>query len=181
MTQLFSRFVFSFLAFSKTPQTLYEIQVNDIHGKPVSMSQYKGQVLLIVNTASKCGFTPQLKDLETLYNKYKSKGFEILAFPSNDFKQDPAENAEIESFAKKNYEVTFPFFDKGKVSGADKQPLYQFLTDQKSGLLFKDVSWNFEKFLISRDGTVLNRWSSIVKPSSSDVVKALEKALTVKK
>lgn len=166
---------------SNAANSIYEVQVNDIAGKPVPMSQYKGKVLLIVNTASKCGFTPQLKDLETMYKKYKSQGLEVLAFPSNDFKQDPAENSEIASFAQKNYEVTFPFFEKAKVSGKDKQPLYQVLTDQKSGVIFKDVQWNFEKFLVGRDGKVIDRWSSMTSPSSKDVMTAVEKALSAAK
>ena len=131
-------------SFAKTPDSIYDVQVRDITGKPVSMSEYKGKVLLIVNTASKCGYTPQLKDLEAIYKKYKKQGFEVLAFPSNDFKQDPAENSEIVSFAQKKYEVTFPFFEKNSVTGADKQPLFQILTQQKSGIVFKEVLWNFE-------------------------------------
>lgn len=164
-------------SFAKAPDSIYEVQVKDISGKSIPMSQYKGKVLLIVNTASKCGFTPQLKDLETLYKKYKSKGLEVLAFPSNDFKQDPAENSEIASFAQKNFEVTFPFFEKGSVVGDNKQPLYSVLTSQKSGFLFKEVQWNFEKFLVGRKGQVIDRWNSSTSPSSSGLVKAVEKAL----
>ena len=132
---------------------------------------------MIVNTASQCGYTPQLKDLETLYRKYKKQGFEVLAFPSNDFKQDPAQNSEIVSFAQKNYEVTFPFFEKGSVSGNTKQPLFQILTQQKSGAIFKEVLWNFEKFLISRDGKVIDRWNSSASPVSSEIIRPLEMAL----
>lgn len=165
------------LSMAHAANSIYEVQVNDIAGKAVPMSQYKGKVLLIVNTASKCGFTPQLKDLETLYKKYRGQGLEILAFPSNDFKQDPAENTEIASFAQKNYEVTFPFFEKASVSGKTKQPLYQVLTDQKSGVIFKEVQWNFEKFLVGRDGKVIDRWNSMTSPSSNSIVKAVEKAL----
>lgn len=177
MLRLLTLILFT-LSFSKTPDSIYDVQVKDISGKPVSMSQYKGKVLLIVNTASKCGFTPQLKDLEALYKKYQSQGLEVLAFPSNDFKQDPAENSEIASFAHKNYDVTFPFFEKGPVTGDDKQPLFQILTQQKSGLVFREVQWNFEKFLVGRDGKVIDRWSSITKPSSDSIVKAVEKSLT---
>jgi glutathione peroxidase len=164
-------------SFAKAPDSIYEVQVKDISGKPVSMDRYKGKVLLIVNTASNCGYTPQLKDLEGLYKKYKSEGLEVLAFPSNDFKQDPSENSEIASFAQKNYEVTFPFFEKGSVTGETKQPLFQLLTQQKSGVLFKEVLWNFEKFLIGRDGKVISRWASNTSPSSIDIVKPLEAAL----
>ena len=165
-------------SFAKAPESIYDVQVKDINGKPVSMSAYQGKVLLIVNTASKCGYTPQLKDLEALYKKYKSQGFEVLAFPSNDFKQDPAENKEIASFAQKNYEVTFPFFEKASVSGDNKQPLFQVLTQQKSGIIFKEVLWNFEKFLIGRDGKVIDRWSSATSPASDTIVKPIELALT---
>jgi glutathione peroxidase len=168
------------VSFAGAPNSIYDIQVNDITGKPVSLGQYQGKVLLIVNTASKCGFTPQMKDLETIYKKYHDQGFEVLAFPSNDFKQDPADNTDISMFAKKNYEVTFPFFEKGKVSGDDKQPLYQFLTAQKSGFLFKEVQWNFEKFLVGRDGHVIDRWNSPTKPTSDSITKAIETALIAK-
>jgi glutathione peroxidase-family protein len=176
MLHLMTIILFS-LSFSKTPQSIYDVQVKDISGKPVAMSQYKGKVLLVVNTASKCGFTPQLKDLQALYKKYHDQGMEVLAFPSNDFKQDPAENSEIASFAQKNYEVTFPFFEKDHVTGDNKQPLYQILTEQKSGIVFKEVQWNFEKFLVGRDGKVIDRWNSKTKPSSDSIVKAVESAL----
>lgn len=162
------------------PKSLYEIEVKDIAGKTVPLSQYKGKVLLFVNTASQCGFTPQLKDLEALYKKYKAQGFEVLAFPSNDFKQDPAANNEILTYAQKNYEVTFPFFEKGSVAGKSKQPVYDYLTEKKSGPILKDVSWNFEKFLVGRNGEVIDRWNSIKSPSSDDIVKAIEKALAQK-
>lgn len=162
---------------AKAPESIYEVQVKDISGKPISLADYKGKVLLIVNTASKCGFTPQLKDLETIYKKYRNQGFEVLAFPSNDFKQDPANNEEIAGFAQKNYEVTFPIFEKGKVTGENKQPLYQVLTQQKSGLIFREVLWNFEKFLVGRDGKVLDRWASNKSPTSTEITKVIETAL----
>ena len=173
----FLTIVLFFLSFAKAPTSLYDVKVNDISGKSIPMSQYKGKVLLIVNTASKCGYTPQLKDLETLYKKYRNQGFEVLAFPSNDFKQDPAESSEIASFAQKNYEVTFPIFEKASVTGELKQPLYHALTQQKSGIIFKEVQWNFEKFLVGRDGKVIERWSTPTSPTSKDVIKTLEKAL----
>lgn len=168
------------LAWSSVPKSIYEVQVKDIAGKSVPLSQYQGKVMLIVNTASQCGFTPQLKDLESLYKKYKSQGLEVMAFPSNDFKQDPKSNSEIHSYAQQNYEVSFPFFEKASVAGPDKQPLYQFLTDKKQGLIFKEVQWNFEKFLVGRNGEVLHRWSSKTSPSSDEVVKAVEQALQKK-
>lgn len=181
MKTIFFSILFALSASASTaPKSLYDIKVQGIDGKPVFMSQYKGKVLLIVNTASQCGFTPQLKDLESLYKKYKAQGFEVLAFPSNDFKQDPNSNNEILSYAQKNYEVTFPFFEKAPVAGSDKQPLYQFLTEQKKGVLFKDVMWNFEKFLVDRKGHVIDRWNSKKSPVSDDIVKAIEKSLAAK-
>jgi glutathione peroxidase len=180
MLKILTIVLIAFTSNAKSIQSIYDIQVHDISGKPVPMSRYKGKVLLIVNTASKCGFTPQLKDLESLYKKYQSQGLEVLAFPSNDFKQDPAENSEIATFAQKNYNVTFPFFEKGSVTGDLKQPLYQALTNQKSGAIFKEVHWNFEKFLVGRDGKVIERWSSVTKPSSQDIVKKVEIALASK-
>ncbi|QDK45570.1 glutathione peroxidase [Bdellovibrio sp. ZAP7] len=157
--------------------SFYELSANDISGKKVNFSTYRGKVVLVVNTASQCGFTPQLKDLEMLYKKYADRGFVVLAFPSNDFKQEKGDNTEVQSFAKKEYGCTFPFFDKAPVTGKDKQPVYQFLTEQKPGLIFKDVSWNFEKFLVNRKGQVIDRWTSITKPSSDKIVEAIEKAL----
>ncbi|KHD88915.1 MAG: hypothetical protein OM95_07180 [Bdellovibrio sp. ArHS] len=146
-------------------------------GKKVNFSTYRGKVVLVVNTASQCGFTPQLKELEDMYKKYADRGFVVLAFPSNDFKQEKADNTEVQKFAEKEYGITFPLFEKAPVSGDDKQPVYKFLTEKKPGLLFKDVSWNFEKFLINRRGQVVERWSSITKPSSDSLTKAVEKAL----
>lgn len=162
---------------SEKVQSFYELSAKDIGGKLVNFSTYRGKVILVVNTASQCGFTPQLKDLEVLYKKYANRGFVVLAFPSNDFKQENGDNTEVQSFAKKEYGCTFPFFDKAPVTGKDKQPVYQFLTEQKPGLIFKDVSWNFEKFLVNRKGQVIERWTSITKPSSDKVVEAIEKAL----
>ncbi|UYL08077.1 glutathione peroxidase [Bdellovibrio sp. SKB1291214] len=159
------------------PRSFYELSANDISGKKVHFSSYRGKVVLVVNTASQCGFTPQLKDLEGLYKKYSERGFVVLAFPSNDFKQEKGDNTEVQSFAKKEYGCTFPFFDKAPVTGPNKQPVYQFLTEQKPGLIFKDVSWNFEKFLVNRKGQVVDRWTSITKPSSDKIVNAIEKAL----
>jgi glutathione peroxidase len=163
---------------STVPDLFYELSASDISGKKVNFSTYRGKVVLVVNTASECGFAPQLKDLEDLYKKYASQGFVVLAFPSNDFKQEKGDNADIQAFAKKEYQTTFPFFEKAPVRGADKQPVYQFLSEKKPGILFKDVGWNFEKFLINRKGEVVERWSSITKPSSGSITKAVEQALT---
>jgi glutathione peroxidase-family protein len=155
----------------------YDLSATDITGKKVHFSQYRGKVVLVVNTASKCGFTPQLKDLEALYKKYGPKGFIVLAFPSNDFRQEKDSNEDLLKFAKKEYGTSFPFFEKGSVSGSQKQPVYAFLIEQKSGLLFREVSWNFEKFLINRQGQVIERWNSMTSPSAGTVIGKVEKAL----
>ncbi len=157
--------------------SLFDFNVKDINGKDVDLAQYKGKVTLVVNTASSCGFTPQMKDLQDLQSKYGPKGFTVLAFPSNDFKQDTGSNAEISKFAADKYKITFPLMDKGPVTGSDKQPIYKFLTDSKSSFMFKEVKWNFEKFLVGKDGKVIARWTSEVSPSSDDVIKKLETAL----
>jgi len=159
--------------------TFFEFSANDIHGKKIYFSQYRGKVVLVVNTASECGFTPQLKDLEEIFKKYGDRGFTVLAFPSNDFKQEKASREEVLKFAKDNYHITFPVFDKGAVTGKDQQPVFKFLTEQKPGILFKDVRWNFEKFLIGRDGKVIERWSSMTSPTSKSVLEKIEKALAV--
>ncbi len=162
---------------SSTPTNFFDLSANSLSGKKVNFSTYRGKVVLVVNTASQCGFTPQLKELEEMYKKYASRGFVVLAFPSNDFKQEKGSNEEVQTFAEKEFGVTFPLFDKAPVTGKDKQPVYQFLTTQKPGILFKDVAWNFEKFLVNRKGLVIERWSSITKPSSDSITKAIEKAL----
>jgi glutathione peroxidase len=158
-------------------KNFFELSANSLSGKKINFSTYRGKVLLVVNTASQCGFTPQLKELEELHKKYASQGFMVLGFPSNDFKQEKGDASQVQTFAEKEYGITFPLFDKAPVTGKDKQPVYQFLTENKSGLLFKEVSWNFEKFLINRRGEVIERWSSITKPTSGSITKAIEKAL----
>lgn len=157
--------------------SLYKINVPAIDGKSVSMSQYKGKVLIVVNTASQCGYTPQLRGLESIYKKYKTQGLEILAFPSNDFKQDPSSNTEIMSYAQKNFQVSFPFFEKNSVTGEKKQPIYKYLTENQKATLFKDVAWNFEKFVVGRDGQVIARFPSSVDPESQQMIQSIEKAL----
>ena len=169
--------LFGVYAQASMPKSFFELAATDINGKKINFSSYRGKVVLVVNTASECGFTPQLKELEELYKKYADRGFTVLAFPSNDFKQKQGDNAQVKTYAQKEYGTTFPFFDKGAVTGPQKQEVYKFLTEKKPGILFKDVSWNFEKFLINRKGEVIERWSSITKPSSSSVIKTVEKAL----
>ena len=153
---------------------IYNYTVKNIDKKDVKLSDYKGKVLLIVNVASKCGYTPQYKGLEKIYGKYKSKGFEILAFPCNDFgKQEPGTNEEIKKFCSANYNVTFPLFNKIKVKGNDKEQLYKILTENsvtgKSG-----IKWNFEKFLIDRNGNVTKRFRSLAKPDGKKITSAIE-------
>ncbi len=157
--------------------SFYDLKLTTIDGKNLDLKQYKGHVLLIVNTASQCGFTPQFEQLEMVYQKYKSQGFEVLAIPSNDFKQDSAENSKIADFAKTNYSVHFTLTEKAQVRGKDKSPLFKYLTESKSGLLFKEVSWNFEKFLVNKKGVVVDRWSSLTKPDSNAITDQIEKAL----
>jgi len=151
--------------FSADLKTIYDYSAFTIQGQNKNLSYYKGKVALIVNTASKCGFTPQFAGLEALYKKYKDRGFEILGFPSNQFaSQDPGTNEEIESFCKLNYGVTFQMFQKIEVNGENAHPLYKFLVTQKGSMLGKSIKWNFTKFLINKDGVVVKRYSPQTEP-----------------
>lgn len=161
---------------NSTAPSLYDIAIKDGKGQPTSLKAYQGKVLLIVNTASQCGFTPQLKDLEELYKKYAAKGLVVLAFPSNDFKQDPTDVSTFTQSAQKDYGVSFPILDKISVTGPNKHPLYQFLTEQKKSVLLNEISWNFEKFLINRQGQVIDRWKA-PNFSSQKMQEAIEKLL----
>jgi len=160
-------------------KNFYAIEVNTITGETVQLEQYKGKVLLIVNTASKCGFTPQYAGLQALYDKYKEKGLVILGFPSNDFmKQEPGSNEEIAKFCEVNYGVTFPMFGKISVKGAGQHPLYSYLTSKETDPEFAgNISWNFNKFLISRDGQIVNRFGSRTTPDNPELVAVLEAEL----
>lgn len=145
---------------------LYEIIVKDNKNQDVSLSSFKGKVLLIVNTATRCGFTSQYKELEELYEKFKDSGFEILDFPCNQFaNQAPESDEEIESFCKINFDTKFARFKKIDVNGKNQSPLYSFLKSQKSGLFGKDIRWNFTKFLIDKNGDVIARFAPITKPN----------------
>ena len=166
---------------TETPHTVYEFAPDSISGKPFPLSQYKGKVLLIVNTASKCGFTPQYHDLESLYNDYKSRGFEVLAFPSNDFaEQEPGSNSDIKKFCTLNYGVTFPIFSRAPVSGGSAQPLFKYLTTGGQNAIQGEIAWNFEKFLVGRDGTIKARFGSYVNPESHRIKDVIEKLLDEK-
>ncbi|MBX7255409.1 MAG: glutathione peroxidase [Candidatus Hydrogenedentes bacterium] len=165
------------------PDSVLGFEVKDIDGNPVKLGdKYAGKVLLIVNTASKCGYTPQYADLESLYQKYHDKGLEILAFPSNDFGgQEPGSESEIKEFCSTKFNVTFPLFSKVPVKGDAKVPLYQFLTDAKTNPASPgEIKWNFTKFLVGRDGKIVARYESSVKPSDDQVTKAVEDALAAK-
>ncbi|CAI9392240.1 glutathione peroxidase [Niallia sp. Sow4_A1] len=156
---------------------IYDFEVKTMNGDLQSLSNYKEKVLLIVNTASKCGFTPQFKELQELYQTYKDKGFSVLGFPSNQFlNQDPGTNEEIMSFCEINYGVTFPMFAKIDVNGKTADPLYQYLTKESPGTLgVKAIKWNFTKFLIDQDGKVIGRYAPNTKPSElkEDIEKLL--------
>ena len=152
----------------------YDIQVQSIDGKEYDLSEYQGEVVLVVNTASECGFTPQYEGLEKLYQTYKDKGFVLLGMPCNQFgNQEPGTNAEIKSFCQRRYGVTFPLLTKGDVKGLNQHPLYKFLLTGKQG----NVGWNFEKFLVDRQGKVVGHFSSNVPPNDADLVKAIEKEM----
>ncbi|WP_455388332.1 glutathione peroxidase [Petrachloros mirabilis] len=159
--------------------SLYDFTMDDIDGKPVNLGQYRGKVLLLVNTASFCGNTPQYTDLETIYEQYRDKGFEILAFPANNFgQQEPGTNAEIKGFCLTKYSVSFPLFSKISVKGSDKHPLYQYLTEQSP--FPGEVEWNFQKYLVDRSGNVVGRFHHRTKPLSPEIVKEVERVLATK-
>jgi len=167
------------LSLSLPAATIYDFTLNSIDGQPVSLSQFKGKVVLIVNVASRCGYTPQYAGLEALYRKYKDRGFVVLGFPANNFMgQEPGTNEEIKEFCSRTYNVTFPMFAKISVKGSDKAPLYQFLTDKKANpSTGGEIGWNFTKFLAGKDGRVIARFNSSVKPDSAEVIQAIEAAL----
>jgi glutathione peroxidase len=157
--------------------TVYDFEAETIDGRKLSLAEHHGQVLLIVNTASACGFTPQFGGLEALWKAYGAKGLTVLGFPSNEFGgQDPGSNDEIASFCQKNYGVSFPMMAKIEVNGAQAHPLYQWLTKEAKGILgTQAIKWNFTKFLVGRDGTVLGRYAPTDKPES--LKKDIEAAL----
>jgi len=157
--------------------SIYDFKAKRLDGKDVNLADYKGKALLIVNTASKCGFTPQYEGLEKLYETYKDKGLAILGFPCNQFgAQEPGSASEIGQFCMKNYGVSFPMFEKIEVNGANAHPLYNWLKDEKPGVLgTKNIKWNFTKFLVNRDGKVVERFAPTAKPA--DLAKPIEKVL----
>ena len=165
---------------SAETKSLYDIPLKDIDGKDTSLKAYQGKVLLVVNVASKCGYTPQYEGLQAVYKKYADQGFVVLGFPCNDFlSQEPGTAEEIKTFCSSKYNVTFPLFAKLHVKGAEQHPLYAALTE-KGATLPGAISWNFNKFIIGRDGKVLKRFGSGSKPESTEVTKAIEAALLAK-
>ena len=163
---------------TQTPM-VYDFTLNDIDGKPVSLNQFRGKVLLLINTASFCGNTPQYTDLEKMYEQYREKGFEILAFPANNFgQQEPGTNAEIKTFCYTKYSLSFPLFSKISVKGDDKHPLYRYLTEQSP--FPGEVEWNFQKYLVDRSGKVVARYPHRTKPLAPEIVQDVERVLAAR-
>ena len=160
-------------------RSMYEFTMKNIDGQDVRLETYKGKVVMVVNTASKCGLTPQYEGLQALYDKYKDRGFVVLGFPANNFMgQEPGTEKEIKDFCDLNYNVTFPMFAKISVKGGNQHPLYTFLTNKETNPGFDgEITWNFEKFLVDRDGKVIARFSPKTVPEEPEVVEAVEAAL----
>ena len=155
---------------------IFELNATTIEGDGIPLKQFQGKVILVVNTASRCGFTPQYKSLEQLFNKYKEKGFVVLAFPSNDFRQELSSNEEIKDFCEA-YQLSFPIFAEGKVKGFGKQDLFKYLTEDSDGKSKGEIRWNFEKFLVSRDGKLSQRFRSSLDPNHKQITQAIESLL----
>jgi glutathione peroxidase len=158
--------------------SIYDFTLPSIDGKPIPLASFKGKVVLMVNVASQCGYTPQYTALETIYEKYKDRGFVVLGFPANNFgQQEPGTNAEIKTFCSTKYNVTFPMFSKISVEGRDQNPLYAYLTKRANPSVAGDIQWNFTKFLVDRSGQVVRRFEPPVTPDSSQVIDSIEKLL----
>ena len=169
------------MAGSAVAANIYDFTLPSIDGKPMPLAGFKGKVVLVVNVASRCGYTPQYSALESLYEKYKDRGFVIVGFPANNFgAQEPGTNAEIKTFCSRKYNVTFPLYSKVSVKGDDQTPLYRYLTKQTGPSIAGDIKWNFTKFLVDRKGNVVERFESAVTPDSKEVVSAVEKQLAHK-
>jgi len=160
-------------------QSIYQFSVKDIHQNEVALSKYKGKVLLIVNTASKCGFTPRLDDMEKLYEEFKGEDFEILAFPSNDFAgQEPLDGEAIQQFCVTKYSASYPIFDKIPVKGKNANPLFEFFSNKKlNGKFSSKPRWNFHKYLVDREGRVVDYFYTITKPTSAKIKRSIKKLL----
>ena len=160
--------------------SIYDFTLNSIDGKPMPLATFKGKVILVVNVASRCGFTPQYSALEGIYEKYKDQGFVILGFPANNFgHQEPGTNAEIKKFCSAKYNVTFPMYAKISVKGDDQAPLYKYLTEGANPAYAGEIKWNFTKFLVDRDGHVVQRFEPDTTPDSPQVTSAIEQALKI--
>ncbi|MFK5889842.1 MAG: glutathione peroxidase [Flavobacteriaceae bacterium] len=157
-------------------EDIYQFKMTDLYGKDFDFSSLKGKKVMVVNTASKCGYTPQYKDLEKLYNTYKDKGFVIVGFPANNFgKQEPGTDTEIAEFCEQNFGVSFPMMTKTSVKGVDMNPVYKFLTQaSKNGFKDSEVAWNFQKYLIDEKGHLVNMYRSKVLPTDEAIVKWIE-------
>tara|TARA_Y100000746_G_scaffold224139_1_gene226406 strand:+ start:439 stop:987 length:549 start_codon:yes stop_codon:yes gene_type:complete len=171
-----SLILFMMLSIGIASGSIFELKATNIDGSEVSISNYKGKVLLVVNTASRCGYTPQYKSLEKLYKKYKEHDFIVLAFPSNDFRQELSTDEEIKDFCEA-YELSFPIFAKGKVKGFEKQEVFKYLTEDSNGKNRGEIRWNFEKFLVSREGKLVKRFRSSVDPNQDEISEAIESLL----
>jgi len=160
--------------------SIYSFTAKSITGEDIPLSRYKGKVLLIVNTASRCGFTPQYRELQTLYDKYQSAGLEILAFPCNQFmNQEPGTDQQIQSFCETQYGITFPLFSKVEVKGENAHPLFQYLTKEAPGIVNEQIKWNFTKFLVNRKGEVVGRYAPTTSPMKieQEIQTLLEEAI----
>jgi glutathione peroxidase len=155
------------------PKSVYDFKINSLEGKEINLKKFKGKKILIVNTASKCGYTPQYTELQQLAAKYKDK-LVVIGFPANNFGgQEPGSNSDIKDFCAKNYSITFPMAEKSSVKGIDINPLFQYLTTAENADFIGDIKWNFEKFLLDENGKLIHRFRSAVKPMSEDITKYL--------
>lgn len=160
-----------------TARSVHEFTPENIDGQKIALDKYKGNVLLIVNTASECGYTPQYEGLQALYEEYKEQGLVVLGFPANNFGgQEPGTDKQIKKFCKVNYDVTFPMFSKVSVKGKEQHPLFRYLTTAENPDFMGEIKWNFEKFLIDQDGKVIRRFRSKVEPQDDQILRAIEKS-----
>lgn len=173
--------IFSFVSIaftSNSADSVYQYKPTNIDGEETSLSTYEGKVLLIVNTASECGFTPQYEGLQSVYEEYKDEGLVVLGFPANNFGgQEPGSDEEIKKFCRVNYDVAFPMFSKISVKGTDQHPLFNYLTSAQNPDFTGEIKWNFEKFLVDKNGQLIRRFRSDVEPKNNNILKAIETAL----
>ncbi|GAA5522695.1 hydroperoxy fatty acid reductase gpx1 [Fodinibius salicampi] len=175
---LITLFMLTFSFMGENNTSVYEFEPTNIDGEVTPLQKYEGKVLLIVNTASECGFTPQYEGLQNIYEKYNDQGFEVLGFPANNFGgQEPGSDEEIKQFCNVNYDVGFPLFSKISVKGEDQHPLFKYLTTASNPDFTGEIKWNFEKFLIGKDGELVHRFRSDTKPESDEILKAIETSL----